>query len=257
MGILMHFSILKKSHSDARCRRLVRGLAFAAVSLLMIYLTACSTARTNVGLSERETTAQRIDYRIASGDILIVRFYYHPELNTEAWVRPDGYISLDLVGDIEAAGQKPATLDSLLEALYRKELIDPKIAVMVKRSANQKVYVGGEVESPGMIPIDGELNVMSAIIQVGGLKPSAKISEVAILRNDARKGPITLKLDLRNITRGKASEANIALQPYDVVYVPKTGIARANDFVDAYIEGLLPVSTVSGFAWLYALLRDN
>jgi protein involved in polysaccharide export with SLBB domain len=182
--------------------------------------------------------------------------YYHPELNTEVWVRPDGFISLELVGEMKVVGQTPAALDSILEIHYGRKLVNPEVAVIVKNSATLKVFVGGEVHSPGLVSIDGGMNLMGAVFQAGGFKSSAQLSRITVLRKDARtERPLTMNFDLRGALRGERPEANIELQPFDVIYVPKSGIARANQFMDEFVEGLLPVSTLSGFAWVYALIK--
>lgn len=199
---------------------------------------------------------EKNDYRIANGDNLVIKLYYHSELNTEVWVRPDGFISLELVGEIKVAGQTPAAVDTLLEARYRRKLVNPEVAVIIKNSAALKVFVGGEVQSPGLVSIDGGLTLMGAIFQAGGFKSSAQLSRVTVLRKDANtEQPLTMTFDVNSALRGERPEANIALRPYDVIYVPKSGIAKANQFMDNFVEGLLPVSTLSGFAWVYALVK--
>lgn len=237
-------------------RRQYTAILLSAM-LAHFLLNACSSSRPPLRAPAPVSSKKSGVYRIAAGDYLTIRLYYHPELNTEAWVRPDGYISLELLGEIRAAGHTPAALDSLLQARYSRKLLQPEVVVMVKSSASQKVYVGGEVQSPQMVPLEGELNVMSAIIHAGGFKSSAKVSEILLLRNHAHSGPATLKINLKAALQGRSPEANILLQPYDVIYVPKTGIAKAGEFVDSHIEGLLPVSTISGFTWLYVLLRQG
>lgn len=201
-------------------------------------------------------TTGKTAYRISPGDNLIIKLYYHPELNTEVWVRPDGFISLELVGEINVAGQTPAAVDTILQSHYGRKLINPEVAVVVKNSATLKVFVGGEVQSPGLVSIDGGITLLGAIFQAGGLKSSAQLSQVMILRQDERANrSIAMSFDLRGALRGEVPEANVELQPFDVIYVPRTGIAKANKFMDEFVEGLVPVSTLTGFAWIYALIK--
>lgn len=198
----------------------------------------------------------KTEYRISPGDNLIVKLYYHPELNTEVWVRPDGFVSLELVGEIDVAGQTPAQIDSVLEKNYAHKLVNPEVAVIVKNSVTLKVFVGGEVQSPGLVSIDGGMTLLGAIFQAGGFKSSAQLSQIVLLRKgDHSNQPVSRTLDVREALQGKHAHANVALHPYDVIYVPKSGIARANQFMDSFIEGLLPMSTLSGFAWVYALVK--
>ncbi len=229
----------------------------ALAPVLLAFLGACAGSRQTLSAPPVTMPAlEKTGYRIAPGDNLIIKLYYHPELNTEAWVRPDGFISLELVGEIHVAGQTPAEIDSVLETEYGHKLVNPEVAVMVKNSITLKVFVGGEVQSPGLVSIDGGMTLLGAIFQAGGFKSSAQLSQIVLLRKDDRSNqPLTLTLDVREALQGKHAQTNVALHPYDVIYVPKSGIARANQFMDSFIEGLLPMSTLSGFAWVYALVK--
>ncbi len=243
-------------NNQKRSRHLQRLMASAVAPLLILLFGACSGTRKMTVVSTPAPAPERLEYRISPGDNLVIKLYYHPELNTEVWVRPDGFISLELVGEIYVAGRTPSELDSMLEGRYGRKLINPEVAVIVKNSAMLKVFVGGEVQSPGLVSIDGGMTLLGAIFQAGGFKSSAKHSRIVLLRKDAQTGrPLTMNFDLRGAMRGEIPEANIEVQPYDVIFVPKSGIAKANQFMDEFVEGLLPVSTLSGFAWVYALIK--
>lgn len=232
-------------------------LLLAPAMALLLGLSACGSGH-KMSSAPIEITPQNENtaYQIAPGDQLVIKLYYHPELNTEVWVRPDGFISLELVGEINVAHHTPAQLDSILEKVYSNKLVNPEVAVIVKNSVSLKVFVGGEVESPGLVSIDGGLKLLGAVFQAGGFKSSAQLSQIVLLRQDALSGqPKIMTFDLREVLQGKNAQANVELHPCDVIYVPKSGIARANQFVDEFVQGLLPVSTLSGFAWVYALIK--
>lgn len=231
-------------------------MILALAPVLIAFFSACSSGRKTLAATPPLLAAEKTEYRISPGDNLIIKLYYHPELNAEVWVRPDGFISLELVGEINVADQTPAEVDTILQVNYGRKLINPEVAVVVKNSVTLKVYVGGEVQSPGLVSIDGGLTVLGAIFQAGGFKSSAQLSQIVVLRQDTRANrPMTLSFDLRGALRGEKPEANVALQPFDVIYVPKSGIAKANKFMDEFVEGLLPISTLTGFAWVYALIK--
>lgn len=244
---------MTRTHSTTRIRRVMMVLA----PVLIAFFSACASGRQTLSSPPAALPATgKTEYRIAPGDNLIIKLYYHPELNTEVWVRPDGFISLELAGEVKVAGQTPAEIDSILELRYGLKLVNPEVAVIVKNSITLKVFVGGEVQSPGLVSIDGGMTLLGAIFQAGGFKSSAQLSQIVLLRKDDRSNqPLTLTYDVRGALQGKHAQANVALNPYDVIYVPKSGIARANQFMDSFIEGLLPMSTLSGFAWVYALVK--
>lgn len=234
-------------------RRVIWALAPAMVALL----SACSGTRHMTAAPSTVAPALgKKEYRIAPGDNLVIKLYYHPELNTEVWVRPDGFISLELVGEINVSGYTPAEVDSVLEAKFNRKLVNPEVAVMVKNSATLKVFVGGEVQQPGLVTIDGGMTLLGAVFQTGGFKSSARLSQIVLLRKDERSAqPQTITIDVRGALQGEQAQANLALQPFDVIFVPKSGVARANQFMDDFVEGLLPVSTLTGFAWVYSFIK--
>lgn len=222
----------------------------------VLALTACSGTRKNASLISATSNAAAQPYRISAGDHLEIKLPYHSELNTEAWVRPDGKITLLTIGEVHVAGLTSAALDSVLLTAYATKLVRAEVNAIVKSSAAQKVYVGGEVQNPRMIAIAGRLTLVAAIFEAGGFKSSARVSEIVVLRNQAQQGHATFKIDLREALNGSSSESNIDLQPYDVIYVPKSGIAKANQFMDDFVEGLLPLSSISGFAWVYSIVGN-
>ena len=114
--------------------------------------------------------------------------------------------------------------------------------------ANISVYVGGEVMHPGLLPLNGELSVMGAVFQAGGLKETAKSNTVMVVRNTGDGPPTVLKLRLDDAVKGKPVAV---LQPFDVVYVPRSTISRIDHFVDQYIRQILPINVSAGFSYLF------
>jgi polysaccharide biosynthesis/export protein len=86
---------------------------------------------------------------------------------------------------VKAAGLRPAELEDALRAQYAKTLHQPEIAVIVKNFVNQNVYIGGEVQPPGLIPLSGRLTALQAVLQAGGLKDAAYLKRVIVIS----KGP--------------------------------------------------------------------
>jgi protein involved in polysaccharide export with SLBB domain len=193
------------------------------------------------------------EYQLHRGDALDIKFFYTPELNESVTVRPDGKISLQLIGEVDTVGLTPWHLARTLRERYTGILVNPEVAVLVRRFAGQKAYVGGEVDKPGLISFDGRLTLLQALIQVGWLKKSAELRNVVILRNSGSEVPTTLFVDLRQLIRKPAEAKEMVLQPFDVVYVPKSTVAKLNDFVEQYIDKLIPVARMLGFSFVYNL----
>jgi len=112
-----------------------------------------SLPKRSSGNARHGETGETCCYIIQAGDQLDIKFFYNPELNDSVTVRPDGKISLQLVDEVQAAGQTPAQLDDFLTEKYAKELRKPVITVIVKSFASQRVYVGGEVNRQVLWPL--------------------------------------------------------------------------------------------------------
>ena len=181
-------------------------------------------------------------YLIHPGDELDIKFFYNDELNEQVTVRPDGRISLQLIHDVTAAGLNTQELTKVLSMKYESYLQQPEISVIVKTFNAQKVYVDGQVERPGMVEMGGYMDVMQAIAMAGGLKETAIDDEILIIRHNGLERPFVIKVNLEDAMDGMDTSQNIALQAYDIIYVPKSAIAHVNTWVDLYIRKNIPMN---------------
>lgn len=175
-------------------------------------------------------------YRIQVGDTLDVRLLLNPELNEEVTVRPDGHISTTAVPDALAYGRTPAELANELRRVYAKDLQNPRVSVEVKSFAPTRVYVAGEVNTPGeFITVGPTLTLSQAIARAGGTKLSSDDTSVFIIRRGSGDKPEFLSTSWKALRQGRDANADVRLAPYDVVYVPKLGIAEVYQFYNQYI----------------------
>lgn len=187
------------------------------------------------------------EYRIQPGDQMEIKFYYTPELNELVVVRPDGRISLQLAPDMIAAGLTPTELTETLKRSYSRELGHPEIAVIMRNFSGQRIYVDGEVNKPDLVPLSAGMTVVQSISVAGGLKDSARPNEVVIIRRGPEGKPQVFTVDLTRILNGTDTGQDLALMPFDVVYVPKSAIANVNLWVDQYLRKNIPVSFGMGY----------
>jgi protein involved in polysaccharide export with SLBB domain len=208
--------------------------------------SACALALAALGgcVTTPETTASFPEplepvVILQPGDAIEVNFAYHPEYNSAQTIRPDGIVSLQLVNEVQAAGLQPVELREMLLAAYGEQLRNPEINVVVRSLSNQRVYVGGEVRAPGLVPLVGPLTLMEAIMSVGGfVKESAKISEVVVIRRrDGEQYARTV--DLRE-TLETPESATFYLEPHDIVFVPRTNIDKVDQWVEQYVNRIIP-----------------
>jgi polysaccharide export outer membrane protein len=189
------------------------------------------------------------DYTIGPDDGLLIQSYYDTGLKQQALVRSDGRISLLLVGEVMAAGQTPTQLADELTHLYAKQLDRPDITVSITSSAGMVVYIGGEVTKPAQLPIKGQLTLLQGIDEAGGFLNSANKEQVLILRKTPDGRYRTLQVDVDKVLKNQSSE--LYLQRHDIVYVPKTQIARVDQFVEQYINSIIPHSITGVFGYQY------
>lgn len=184
-------------------------------------------------------------YRLAPGDIIDIKFPYHPEENERVPVRPDGMIDLQVVGDVEAAGLTVGELEKEIVTRASRTLRDPVVSVVIAQLAEHKVYVGGDVLRPGFVNYRDGLTPLQAVIERGGFTDTAKTDEVLYITRIGQEIQAQ-RLDLESIVDGDSTE-QIIMAPDDVVFVPKTFIGHADVWVDQWIRGLLPTVPRPGF----------
>lgn len=193
------------------------------------------------------------EYRIQYGDVLDVKLFYKPDLNERAQVRPDGRISLQLIGEVRAAGQTPAELSAEIARRYAEFLTHPETTVIVRSFEGQMAYIDGEVRSPGLVRFQRPPSLHQAVVLAGGLKRSAATDQIIVIRDSGEDRPAVEVIDLEAQLQSPGRSAPFYLRSYDVVYVPKSRIAEVNDWVDQYIDEVIPqaVQSIVGFDFLY------
>lgn len=188
-------------------------------------------------------------YRLQVGDVLDVRLMLNPELNEEVTIRPDGHISTTVVPDEVAAGRTVPELIAALRQDYSRDLRNPRISVVVKSFAPTRIYVAGEVNNPGeFINVGPTLTLSQAIARAGGQKVRGDVDSVFIIRRGPNDVPEFLRTTYGAVIHGRDPLGDVRLAPYDVVYVPKTGIAEVYDFFNQYLLQFVPISW--GFSYL-------
>jgi polysaccharide biosynthesis/export protein len=174
--------------------------------------SAASTARSTI----RPWNEQ--EYRLGPGDKLRVEVYGEPQLSQALQVRPDGKITLTLIGDVVAAGRTPLELRDALTTSLKQYMNSPAITVIVQDAIANQIDVVGEVASPGQQVLLGPVTILQAISRAGGLKEFAKAGSIYILRPDGKGVPQRYDAQYKDALKGKV--APIVLQPGDTVVVP-------------------------------------
>ena len=186
-------------------------------------------------------------YRLYPGDQLDVQVPAAPELNRTVTIEPDGRVRLPLIGPIMVADRSIVDAEQVVAGAYSSQLLRPEVSIDVKAATTLKVFVGGEVDKPGVYDMPGDINSLQAVIMAGGFKTSAKRSEVVVIRRgaDGRAMLRTVNL-IQGMTTARTDL--VPLRRFDIIYVPRTGISEVGLFVQQYFKDVTPVQL--GFSYV-------
>jgi polysaccharide export outer membrane protein len=159
-------------------------------------------------------------YIIGTEDLLTINVWKEPEISKMVPVRPDGMISLPLVGEIQATGLTPVQLQDQITSSLKKLMADPQVTVIVSEVHSLTFNVVGQVNRPGYFPLTRRMTVLDAIAMAGGFRDFAKEKKIYVLRTTADGKQVRLPFNYKNIIKGKHNEQNIELQPRDTLVVP-------------------------------------
>jgi polysaccharide export outer membrane protein len=163
------------------------------------------------------STPPSSDYRLGAGDKLRIEVYKDQQLSQSLQIRPDGKITMPLIGDIVAVELTPIELRDRIAAALKEYVTNPVVTVIVVEAVASNVYVMGEVLKPGPVPLQGPLTALQAIAIAGGFKDFANTKDIRILRR-SRTGVETIRFNYREAVRGNGTP--IYLRSGDTVIVP-------------------------------------
>lgn len=165
----------------------------------------------------RAAATTAADYRLVPGDKLRIEVYKDAQLSQTLQIRPDGKITLPLVGDVPAAGRTSTELRDAIAGSLKEYIANPVVTVIVVETVPPVIYVMGEVNSPGPQPLAGQISVLQALSAAGGFKDFAKTKDIRIQRRTA-SGLTTLRFNYKDAINGQSKP--IYLQPGDTIIVP-------------------------------------
>jgi len=200
-----------------------------SIRCLLFLIIACgigffkqSMAADKTGASSTETKKEIVSdpsYIIGPMDVLEIQVWKEPDFSRQVLVRPDGKITLPLVGDILASGMNTMGLKALLSEKLEGFVSKPEVTVIVLESRSKNFYIIGKITRPGTYLLNPDMTVLQAISVAGGLAEWADKDSIRIIRRSAGKEEI-LSFDYDKVITGKKLEQNILLKPNDTIIVP-------------------------------------
>jgi protein involved in polysaccharide export with SLBB domain len=241
-------------------RPLRRGGLACATAAAALVASGCTQVAVSVVkptpweqvISESKTyEAQNAVYHLVPGDQLTVRFYFNPQLDEDLQVRPDGNISLSLIGEVAAAGKTPAQLSNEITQAYAQYFKKSTAVVIVRQFNMERVFVAGEVHAPGQFNLlTGGQTALQSIAEAGGVTDQGTLTHVILVRHLPGQPKLMVSsLDLTEALGGENSSQNISLMPNDMIYVPKSGMADFNLAIHQYLFNNLNLSTGASYSY--------
>ena len=208
--------------------------------LLSVVLTnGCQKPTQRVSLSDSPFSPEaRRPYLLCPGDQLQLRFPTDPALDQVVRIRADGMISVPHLGDVQAAQREPMQIASEVQEKLVGVLQKPEVTVIVVSEEGRRVYLSGEVQNPGAISLTYNQTLLRALSAAGGLRETAHSAGVLILR--CRPGEATYVLQVNRDRILGGLDPDVVLEPFDIVYVPESTIAKVDRFVEQYINRIIP-----------------
>ncbi len=218
-------------------------VALNVMLLLVVGIAGCAGSKAepeiDAGQLIKISIPERPPYTIACGDLLSIKFFYYPSYDVNVRVRPDGMVTVPLLGEVKAEGMRPAELESLIRARYAQVLAEPEVSVIVMEFADQRIFVFGEVKQPGAYDLRGSMTVLDAIARAGGTTNFGRKDSIILIRKSEDGTFKGARINLEKILE-EGGTGNLYLMPRDVIYVPMTYIAKVDVFVDQFFSRLSP-----------------
>jgi len=171
--------------------------------------------------STKPANAATVDaksYVLGPEDNIFIAVWRSAEFSGQHMIRPDGKITINLVGEVQAAGLTPEELGSSIKERLRKVLVDPDVSVSVTQVNSKRYFIEGEVLKPGEYKLVVPTRILEALVNAGGFKDFAKQTDIRIMR-----GQTVLHFNYKNAIKGKTNtknaDQNVFLEPGDIIIV--------------------------------------
>lgn len=209
--------------------RRLRHLCAAAILVALCVSPSIGQDENKVELASKSITPQRStasDTKIADEgfvigpeDLLAINVWKEPDISRSIPVRSDGKITLPLIGEIQASGKTPHTLEQEIASKLQGYMSEPEVTVIVQEIRSQRFNILGQVSKPGSYQLSTSSTVLDAIAVAGGFRDFAKKKSIYVLRQTADGGQERLPFNYNEVIKGKKSEQNVKLKPRDTIVV--------------------------------------
>jgi len=200
-------------------------LFYRAIFLALVALTSVRADEPQPQLRHRPR------YTLRAGDVLELQYRYTPEFNQTVTVLPDGYINLNLVGDVRVSDLTVAQAHDLIVEKASARLNDPELNLILKQFQQPYIVVAGEVNKPGKIDLRENTTAMQAVLLSGGFLPSAQTSQVLLFRKINGDTAEIKVINLGKLRKTSDLEHDLMLESGDMLFVPRDKLERVSRYI--------------------------
>ena len=215
---------------------IVRVLLLASV--MLCGLCIASHAQTDAAKPPKLNYDSNERYLLNPGDVIDVQYRYTPEYNQTVTLQPDGFVSLEIVGDVKVSGLNLEQARAILVQRAGKRLKDPEITLILKEFQRPYIVVAGEVVQPGKFEMREKMTAVQAVMLAGGFKDSARSSQIVVFRQINSETAEVKLINLKDIKRTSDLENDLKLESGDMLLVPKNRLAKLERFLKLANIGL-------------------
>lgn len=206
--------------------------------LLVTLLVGCESTKEGATIYDYPIVREET-YTLGAPDIIDVSVLPQSELDRSVTIRPDGKISLPLIGDVFVEGHTPMDVADKLTEKFSKYVKNPAVSVIVTGFNSKRIYVIGEVVTEGLYPYTGETTVFEAVEEAGSFTRRADLGRVILVRGDL-ENPQIIDIALKDVVKKGMKQKDLYLQPDDIVFVPPNGFAKAGYAVEQVLFPFQP-----------------
>lgn len=226
-------------------KRLVISLLIYIFAMCLLLVPTRANGQT---VAPQLRPAEEKRYRLNPGDILDVVYRYTPEFNQTVTIQPDGYVTLEIVGDVKLG---ELTVEQARQQIITKasvRLKDPEVTILLKEFQKPYFVVSGEVPQPGKFEMREQITAIQAVMMAGGFRDSAKTTEIVVFRKINQEFAEVKTLNLKNVRKTSDLESDLELESGDMIFVPRNKWSNFEKYIrlTAIASILNPFSRIFG-----------